>query len=410
MRKQYDFKKYAILYVDDEEMALKYFEKSYASEFRFYTAGSSTAGLKILQDHGDEIAILISDQRMPGEKGVQLLECARMMYPRIVRILITAYADFGVTVDAVNLGSIFRYLSKPIQVEDVRTTLHHAMDFFMLQQERDDLLKEKLSTLQNLLITDRIMSLGVISAGINQSLKNALPALAAFINLTPDRLCQQPLDLTKLSNPSFWHDFHGQVVKQSENIAKLIGSLMLPQKENAEFASEPILKRVIESNESQFQEQNVTLKFDIIGPLPSLHSNAEVFNRMMSFLLKAESSLTPAGGTVSVIARSRDAGLQMDFTTTVGSLSPELLGKVFNPFMMTTESSDTAALSLMGGFFLAYHLGGTITTLHGTEGQVIELTLPTRDVTPATGPESVREFINHVLMNDILWERLLPNR
>jgi len=410
MQKQDDRKKYAILYVDDEEMALKYFEKSYASEFRFYTASNSPAGLKILEEHGDEIAILISDQRMPGEKGVQLLERARLMHPRIVRILITAYADFSVTVDAVNLGSIFRYLSKPIQVEDVRTTLHRAMDFFTLQQERDDLLKEKLSTLQNLLITDRIMSLGVISAGISQSLKNALPALTSFINLTPDRLNQQQLDLTKLSSPSFWRDFHEQVVKQSENIAKLIASLMLPQKENAEFASEPVLKSAIVSNESQFQEQNVTLKFDIIGPLPSLHGNAAVFSQMMSLFLKAESALTPAGGAVSIIAKSTDEGLQLNFTATVGDLTPELLGKVFDPFIITTESSDTAALTLMGGFFLAYHLGGRISTKHDSEGQVIELTLPVHDATPATGPESVYEFITSVLMNDTLWERLLPKR
>ena len=409
MQNQYDSKKYAILYVDDEEMALKYFEKSYASEFRFYTASNAADGLKILEEHGDEIAILISDQRMPGEKGVQLLERARILRPRMVRILITAYADFSVTVDAVNLGSIFRYLSKPIQVEDVRTTLHRAMDFFILQQERDDLLQEKLYALQNLLITDRIMSLGVVSAGMSHSLNNALPALAAFLNITPGRLKQQNLDFTKLSNPSFWRDFHGQVVEQSGNIANLIGSLTLSQYELKELATGPALQSAIDSNKKQFVEQNVTLKFDTTGPLPSIHSNADIFNQMMSLFLKAELALTSAGGTVSVAARSKDDGLQLTFTATGTGFSPELLGKVFDPFIMTTESSESSALALMAAYFLAYHLGGKLSTQRGTVGQVIELSLPAHPALPVSGPESGREFITNVLMNDALWERLLPN-
>jgi two-component system probable response regulator PhcQ len=409
MQNQYDSKKYAILYVDDEEMALKYFGKSYANEFRFYTATNAADGLKILEEHGDEIAIFISDQRMPGEKGVKLLERARIMRPRMIRILITAYADFSVTLDAVNLGSIFRYLSKPIQVEDVRTTLHRAMEFFILQQERDHLLQEKLSTLQNLLITDRIMSLAVVSAGMSQSLNNALPALASFLNLTPGRLQQQHLDLTKLSNPAFWRDVHGQVVEQSGNIAELIGSLTLSQKDEEEFAAEPALQNAIESNQSQFVEQNVALKFDITGPLPSLHSSAEGFNQMMSLLLKAESALTPAGDSVSVIAKANNEGLQLTFTATGSALTPELLSTVFDPFMRSTDSSKTGVLPLMGAFFLAYHLGGRITTQQGADRQVIELNLPAQNSSHTSGPESGREFITKVLMNDMLWQRLLPN-
>lgn len=409
MKNRYDFKKYAILYVDNEELALKYFGESYADEFRFYTANNATDGLKILENHGDEIAILISEQRMPGEKGVQFLERARIMRPRIVRILITAFADFSVTIDAINLGSVFRYLSKPIQVEDMRTTLHRAMEFFILQQERDHLLQEKLSTLQNLLIIDRIMSLAVVSAGISQSLNNALPALTSFLNLTPGRQEQQLLDLTQLSNPSFWRDYHGQVVEQSRNIAQLIGSLNLSQKHQEEFAAESALQNAIESNRSQFVEQNVALRFAITGPLPCLHSSPEIFNQMISLLLKAESALTPAGDSVTVIAKTRDEGLQLTLTSTGSDLTPELLGTIFDPFMMTTDVSDTRVLTLMGAFFLAYHLGGRITTQHGAGGQVIELHLPAQISSPTTGPESGRDFITHVLMNDTLWERLLPN-
>lgn len=409
MQNQYDSKKCAILYVDDEEMAVKYFEKSYAGEFRFFTASNAADGLKILEEHGDEIAILISDQRMPGEKGVQLLERARILRPRMVRMLITAYADFSVTVDAVNLGSIFRYLSKPIQVEDVRTTLHRAMDFFILQQERDNLLQEKLSTLQNLLITDRIMALGVVSAGLSHTYSNALSALAAFLNLTPRRLQQQNLNLTKLSNPTFWHDFHAQVVKQSSNIADLISSLPQVPENQEELSTETALQAVIASQKPDFAEKNIELKWEQSGPLPTIHSKSQALHQMLTLLMKAELDLVPSGGTIAITAKTSVGALQLTFNASGNGFSPELLGKIFDPFMIQLEPMCTGALNLMGAYFLTYDLGGTISTQRGSGGQTFVINIPTSPQTPAKGPESGREFITNVLMNDTLWERLLPN-
>ena len=100
MQNQYDLKRYAVLYVDDEEKALKYFEKTFGDEFRIFTANNATDGLKLIEQHGEDIGVLLSDQRMPGEKGVQLLERARQLRPRLVRMMVTAYADYDVTVDA----------------------------------------------------------------------------------------------------------------------------------------------------------------------------------------------------------------------------------------------------------------------------------------------------------------------
>ena len=225
MQTQYDLKRYAVLYVDDEEKALKYFEKTFGDEFRIFTANNAADGLKLIEQHGEDIGVLLSDQRMPGEKGVQLLERARQIRPRLVRMIITAFADYDVTVDAVNLGNIFRYISKPIQVDDVRHTLHRAMEFYILQMERDGLLQEKLSVLQNLLITDRVLGLGVVAAGLNLHLHQPLRAVHAFLDLTPGRLSQQNFDLDRLRQATFWREFHAHVVSQAARIADLLGEL-----------------------------------------------------------------------------------------------------------------------------------------------------------------------------------------
>ena len=83
----YDYKKFAILYVDDEEKSLKYFARAFEDQFRILTAVNAVEGLALLEKHQDEIAVLMTDQRMPGEKGTWLLEKARQLRPRIIRIL-----------------------------------------------------------------------------------------------------------------------------------------------------------------------------------------------------------------------------------------------------------------------------------------------------------------------------------
>ena len=139
MRSQFDYKKYTVLYVDDEEKSLKNFARAYGDQFRILTAPSAQDGLKLFEKHKDEIAILMTDQRMPGEKGVWLLERVRHSRPRIVRILATAYSDMDAAINAVNTGAIYKYITKPWDPPQLEQTLKRAMEFFIVQGERDQL-------------------------------------------------------------------------------------------------------------------------------------------------------------------------------------------------------------------------------------------------------------------------------
>src|SRR5947209_10587759 len=160
----YDYKRFAILYVDDEEKSLKYFTRAFTDQFRILTAANAQDGLKLLEEHKDEIGLLMTDQRMPGEKGIWLLEKARQLRPRIVRILATAYSDMEAAIAAVNTGAIYKYVTKPWDPPQLENTLKRGLEFFIVQQERDQLLREKMSVLHNMMIADRIVSLGLLAA------------------------------------------------------------------------------------------------------------------------------------------------------------------------------------------------------------------------------------------------------
>ncbi len=131
MEKKIDFKKYAIVYVDDEEKSLEYFKRVFEDQFRIITASNAREGYRIFEEHKDEVAILITDQRMPGEKGVNLLQRVRRAKPRVLRMLVTAYSDLDAAIDAVNSGAIYKYINKPWSIPELRVILRHGLEFLL---------------------------------------------------------------------------------------------------------------------------------------------------------------------------------------------------------------------------------------------------------------------------------------
>lgn len=83
---------------------------------------------------------------------------------------------------------------------------------------------------------------------------------------------------------------------------------------------------------------------------------------------------------------------------------------VFDPFFTHAGAvTEAPGLSLLGAFLLAYHQGGQITSTRAATGLILDILLPAAAPAPVSSAESSRDFITNVLMNDILWERLLPN-
>ena len=155
MERFYDYRKCTILYVDDEEKSLKYFSRAFGDKFKILSAANASDGYHLLEQHRDEVALLMTDQRMPGEKGVEFLQRASRLQPKAIRILTTAYSDFDVAIEAVNSAAIFKYVTKPWDIPQLEMILEQAYESFAAQRERDLLLEAKLSEPQRTKIPDR---------------------------------------------------------------------------------------------------------------------------------------------------------------------------------------------------------------------------------------------------------------
>ncbi|MDK9718381.1 MAG: response regulator [Trichlorobacter sp.] len=124
-----------VLFVDDEENILKALQRLVMDEeFDTEIANSGDAGLKKLTTLSD-VALIVSDQRMPGMNGAEFLNQSQQLAPDAIRMLLTGYSDISAAADAINKGGASRYLNKPWNDDDLLQTLKAAVETWKLSND-----------------------------------------------------------------------------------------------------------------------------------------------------------------------------------------------------------------------------------------------------------------------------------
>jgi two-component system, probable response regulator PhcQ len=405
----------AILYVDDEEMSLKYFTRAFGNKFRVLSAANAADGYRLLEQHRNEIGLLMTDQRMPGEKGVQFLERARQLHPRAIRILTTAYSDLDVAIEAVNSGAIYKYVTKPWDIPQLEVTLRRALEFFIVQRERDLLLKEKLSALERMLITDRVLSLGILAARLGYYVRNSLVAVRTFLDLAPEKLLEEKVDAEHMRNPNFWKEFYEQAQGQIRRITGLLTDLVIATEKSdspslQELHLDETVARSVEKLKGSLLQNGITVVNKIPPGLPPLTVEWEKFQRLFDLLIKDEIISLPPGSHIYLDANLRpgeEQELEIEVRDDGPGLPREALRSVFDPFFLRIGNHQEFGINLMACYFIVYHHGGRI-AVQNQEGQGVTFTL-TFPLQPkmVSAAEEEEVFITKVLMNDAFWERLI---
>jgi type II secretory ATPase GspE/PulE/Tfp pilus assembly ATPase PilB-like protein/FixJ family two-component response regulator/RNA polymerase subunit RPABC4/transcription elongation factor Spt4 len=133
-------KNYQILFVDDEPNVLKSMVRIFRQEnYGLLTANSGQEALSIMDQ--EQVQVVISDHRMPGMNGTDLLREIKKRYPATIRIMLTGYADVDAVMGAVNDGAVYKFITKPWNDEDLRLTVSLALEQFDLIQENKNLRK-----------------------------------------------------------------------------------------------------------------------------------------------------------------------------------------------------------------------------------------------------------------------------
>jgi response regulator RpfG family c-di-GMP phosphodiesterase len=133
-----------VLFVDDDVNLLASFKRRHGRRFDIAAAPGGEQGLEVLEKEGP-VAVVISDQRMPGIDGIQFLGEVKKLAPDTVRMMLTGNADLTTAIKAVNEGSIFRFFTKPCPPEDMESAIEAGLKQYNLVRAERELLEQTLA-------------------------------------------------------------------------------------------------------------------------------------------------------------------------------------------------------------------------------------------------------------------------
>jgi putative two-component system response regulator len=187
--------KHKILIIDDEAANLRLLRRVLGDEYETFSAQSGQEGLEILKD--EDIALIITDQRMPGMSGVQVLEASQGIRPEAIKILLTGYTDIQALIDAINSGNVYKYIQKPWDAEDLKLTVRRALETFELRHRNQQLVKELQGALSQLEVSsmatiralaDALDAKCDYTSGHSLRVSRYAITIGKAIGLTPDEL------------------------------------------------------------------------------------------------------------------------------------------------------------------------------------------------------------------------------
>jgi response regulator RpfG family c-di-GMP phosphodiesterase len=172
--------------VDDEAANLRLLQRVLGDEHTVIPALDGAQGLKVLQEQ--DISLIITDQRMPGLTGVELLEQSLTSRPQAIKILLTGYTDVHDLIAAINSGKIYKFIPKPWDADELKLTVLRALEAYELREKNDSLLIE---------LQKSMTQLEEFSMGTIRALADALDAKCDYTSGHSLRVSRYALAIAK---------------------------------------------------------------------------------------------------------------------------------------------------------------------------------------------------------------------
>ncbi|MEB3358679.1 MAG: response regulator [Synechococcales bacterium] len=363
-----------LLVVDDEPDNLDLLYRTFHREFKVLRAESGPVALDILSDEPD-IAVIISDQRMPSMSGTEFLSLTATQYPDIIRIILTGYTDVEDLVDAINSGKVFRYVTKPWDDSELRAVVQQAVDIHNVLKARTQDLRRSLrqetllntinSSLQGALSSQQILQTIVETMGHMFEVTCCLLRQVQNGRLDPDcfmhwRSPQEPLPIPTQEQlaQTVWitrevqviHDGQtlmaapGAVVENTSGRSIVPGELSIPAESHAPYQAMNICSSLVVPLIYQQELVAVLGMHQILGPRAWGEEEIELVTMVAN---QAALALSQARTYEQMQALARREALVNTITTAIrSSLDPEEIFAAITQQLGEALHVDGCALSL----------------------------------------------------------------
>lgn len=341
-----------VLYVDDEPGNRIVFEQSLKDDFNVRTASNGQAALAVLEQV--EVAVVITDMRMPGMTGDQLLAVVKERWPSVIRVVITAYSDIEPILRAINEGLVARYVVKPWQLEELVLLLRWAIEAWAFG-------KESAALQRRLLETERLATLGSVAGAVVHDLNQPLAGLV----INSDRLVEvaeaasllrallsgappEPQDRARIEElaeelPELARDLHENAVHLREVTAGLAQFLYAKPADGPPPSIDPLplVKNAIAVCHDIAVRARGLISYDGPASLPRVRIGAtELTQVLINLVANAAQALiarAKPNGRVTVTVRADSALVTFRIKDDGIGMPPDVLARVGTPFFTTRK-------------------------------------------------------------------------
>jgi signal transduction histidine kinase len=314
---------HTILVVDDEPASLRALQRTLGRHYRVLAANGAAAGLATLA--AEPVSLIVTDQRMPGLTGVEMLARSRTSHPDVVRIVLTGYADVDALVDAINSGAVFYYLTKPWEPRDLLLAVRRGLDSLEAELGRRRLLSD--------------LERSCAHARREAEQKTRLLATAAHELGTPVHLLGNALDLLAgfpgVGNSEWLGVAERGLAWLRRSLAQLHTGFRL-RTSQVQLAPQPLdvagqLEAVLAAVSRAMGGRRLELCHRLQRPL-SVLADPRWLGQVWICLLSNAIRFTPDGGRVVVCAAPVAGGASVAFGDNGVGMTPEQLASAFEAF------------------------------------------------------------------------------
>jgi len=343
-----------ILYVDDEHPNRVVFDITFGKEFKIKSVSSAEEALAFVSQ--ENVAVIVTDQRMTGMSGDELLKKVKDVSPDTVRMIVTAYSDLEPILNAVNDGLVVRYVIKPWDRAELEEPLRWAVEAYVAGKQNNAL---QLRLMQ----TERLRTLGQVSAAVLHDLNQPVMAISMGAEQLHDlsaiaptllRLSRGDVTLSPRERATL-----GQLAEDLPELATSLAScasfmsdLMKQMKQfqrhdsapptSGSVAPVPVIKLALAMCRGGSMSSGSRLAYEGPPDLPHVRATStdlmQIFVNLVRNAQQALEEHAVPQGSVIVRADLEPKGLTLSVTDNGPGIPPDVLAKLGTPFYTTRDT------------------------------------------------------------------------
>ena len=372
--------KHSILIVDDEPENITLLTHILGEEYSLFEARDAKAALDLLRKH--EPDMILTDQRMPGITGVELLERSRAVRPDCVRMLVTAYPDVNDAIQAINRGHVQRYIAKPFDSAELKLAIAQEMEHSDLVRTNRRLNQEMSRMVDELFRANReLRDLNTLKdqflANCSHELKTPLVSGMGYVDLLLSG-GMGSLDPRQMKGLKIAHRNLERLLGLIENLLALAKARFRPEPiRPVRFALKPLVEECVESLRARAKKTSIRVRVFWPARPPVVDGDERQIHSVVTNVLANAEKFTPADARIEIRISSPKGG-RVKVVVSDNGVGPESDRPDIQPFK-TTSDPKYAGMGI--GLTLARQIlqahGGDILLKRGRRGGAsVEFDLP----------------------------------